>query len=69
MPGLTGLDLSRKVQKIRPNFPFVIATGYRDDLTRETIIKSGVNYVLSKPVMLRELSSVIRTILDDINSN
>ena len=30
MPGMTGLDLAKKIKQIYPNIPIIIATGYAE---------------------------------------
>jgi PAS domain S-box-containing protein len=63
MPRLTGVDLVRHLQKIRPDIPIVICTGYRERLSREDIEKLGINEIMIKPVEARQLAEVVQRIL------
>lgn len=64
MPHMTGSDLSRQIQDIRTGIPIIIITGYGDKLADDTQKLCGINKVIGKPVVTRELASAIREILD-----
>ncbi len=61
MPGMTGIELARRIRQMRPGLPIVLATGYADlpadvdlDLPR-----------LGKPYRQAELASLLATMLKD----
>lgn len=56
MPGMTGLELIRRVFEDRPGLPVVLATGYSD---LETSLEPEI-VQLRKPFAQRELSAAIR---------
>ncbi len=56
MPGMTGLELARRMRQIRPEIPIILATGYSDMLERRT--DSNVT-TLDKPYHLEKLSTII----------
>jgi signal transduction histidine kinase/ActR/RegA family two-component response regulator len=64
MPDLTGPDLAAAARHLRPDLPIVLATGFLDDVARATVATLGIDYVLSKPYTLRDLSTALRTVLE-----
>ncbi len=64
MPNMTGLDLSKKLQKLRSEIPIIIMTGYGDNLTDATLRKHGIKQVIGKPIVMKELANAIRQDLD-----
>ncbi|MFH1061213.1 MAG: PAS domain-containing protein [Pseudomonadota bacterium] len=67
MPGLTGLDLTWAVRRLRAELPVVLCTGFSDALTQERAQAAGVSEVLLKPVLRRELALALRRALDASN--
>jgi CheY-like chemotaxis protein len=64
MPGLTGLELSEKIQGIRKDIPIVLCTGYSKNITRQRLKSTGIRAFLMKPVTQYALSTTLRDILD-----
>ena len=64
MPGLNGIELAREIQKIRPDIPIILCTGFSEKVTEETAAKSGIKKLVMKPLERRKLAKVIRAILD-----
>ncbi len=64
MPKMTGLALARKVKALRANVPVIICTGYSDSVSAGEVSAAGINYLLMKPLEIRELSLSIRNALD-----
>ncbi len=64
MPGLTGLNLAKRILKESPGFPIIISSGYSSILNRNRAEKSGIRKILSKPFSISELASAIREVLD-----
>ncbi|MBP2308045.1 PAS domain-containing protein [Azospirillum melinis] len=61
MPGImSGVDLARSAQRLRPDLPVVLATGYSEEVARAT----GV-MVLPKPYRIDHLVEVLDTLLTD----
>ena len=57
MPGLSGVDVARKAQELRPELPTILITGYADpNMTNDAI--AGVQ-LLRKPCRLQELAAAI----------
>ena len=64
MPDMNGLDLARKLLKIRGNIPIVLCTGYNDDISPDKARVAGIKDFLLKPQSKHELNRAIRRILD-----
>lgn len=64
MPGLNGTDLASMMKEIRPDLRVIIITGFADDLSGETLARTGVSDVILKPMLLDEFSKIIRRTLD-----
>jgi PAS domain S-box-containing protein len=64
MPKLTGLDLAEKIFQVRPGFPVVLCTGFDVTLNEEKIFSNGLQAIIYKPILRREMATVVRKILD-----
>ena len=64
LPKMNGIVLSRKIQKIRPDIPIILCSGVREFGTEEQAKSMGVKAYLTKPLTKRELSLVVREVLD-----
>jgi DNA-binding response OmpR family regulator len=64
MPKMTGVVPARRVKAIRPDVPVIICTGYSDSLSAGEVSDAGIDYLLMKPLEIRELSASIRNALD-----
>ena len=59
MPGMSGVELARRVREDHPTVPVLLATGYSDE-----ILKQGSEFaVLSKPFGAAELSKALSSLL------
>lgn len=66
MPGMTGLELARRMRQIRPELPIILATGYSDLTQRRT--EPGVT-TLDKPYHLEKLAAMIaRAMARDVDA-
>jgi DNA-binding NtrC family response regulator len=62
MPVMTGLDMARKVKKIRPKIPVILHTGYSDSLNDQD--RGLIEAFFMKPVRIHEIAKSIREIID-----
>jgi PAS domain S-box-containing protein len=62
MPGMTGVQLARAIQAIRPATPVVLCTGYKEAMA-ETEHLGGIRKVLLKPVGMKALSGALDELL------
>jgi len=56
MPGISGVELARRMRQIRPDLPIVLATGYSDFTQRR--LEPGM-VILHKPYLLEKLATTI----------
>ena len=57
MPGMNGVELGREVQRLYPDLPFVLTSGYSHVLAKE----GGHGFeLLQKPYSVDALSRVLR---------
>lgn len=64
MPHLSGADLAREVQRIKPGLPVILCTGFSERIDAERASTIGCQGFLMKPVSLRELALLVRKVLD-----
>ncbi|MDA3897914.1 MAG: response regulator [Desulfobacteraceae bacterium] len=65
MPGLTGVDLSKEILKIRPDMPIIICTGYSSVISEENFLTIGIKKYLKKPISTKRLAMSIRQVIDE----
>ena len=63
MPHMTGLELAREFQRIRPDTPIILCSGYVAKIPVDKAKSMGVQAVVSKPVSRRTIAEVIRGVL------
>ena len=61
---MSGEDLLREAQRIRPHVPVVVCTGYSASMTPERAYALGAAGYLTKPLSVNELALQVRRILD-----
>ncbi len=64
MPKMTGDELARKMAAIRPDLPMILCTGYSDQRIHYRAAGFGVNAIIYKPLVKKELAETIRGLLD-----
>ncbi|WP_394789581.1 ATP-binding protein [Rhodoferax sp.] len=66
MPGYCGVDLVREAQRIRPELPVALASGYITAEIEQSAIQEGVKALIHKPNDVEELCATVqRLILDN----
>ncbi len=60
MPGMTGLDLRKKIAEIRPDLPVLLLSGYTTMLDETTARASGFARILMKPITIEQLDLAVR---------
>jgi len=63
MPGMTGLELSKKILMDIPDQKIVICTGYCPNLTPSIAREAGVLEIIQKPISITKLSTVVNSAL------
>ncbi|MBW1988003.1 MAG: PAS domain S-box protein [Deltaproteobacteria bacterium] len=64
MPKLTGVELIKSMQGVRPELPVILCTGYSQSLDPAKARELGVSGFLMKPVQSRDLAELLRQVLD-----
>ncbi|MFY7866329.1 hybrid sensor histidine kinase/response regulator [Roseateles sp.] len=63
MPDLSGLDLARQLQQIRPDLPVILSSGYMSDALQAQAQAAGIKALLRKEMSLEELGPMIAKLL------
>jgi PAS domain S-box-containing protein len=64
MPNMTGLQLSKEIRKIKPEIPIILCTGFSENVNEQNFKSMGINAFVMKPVVRKEIASIIREVLD-----
>ena len=64
MPEMTGVDLARKLLKMRKDIPIILCTGYNDNISADKAKRVGIKEFLFKPQGKHALDLSIRRVLD-----
>ena len=59
MPGMSGLDLCRRMERSWPDMPLVLVTGFRSAAMTLTALRAGACDVISKPI---QIDGLLRTL-------
>jgi DNA-binding NtrC family response regulator len=65
MPGMSGIEVLRRIRKEWPELPVVIVTGYPDVGDIDEACRLGVAGVIEKPMIVRNLAGVLDRLRDD----
>ncbi|MBI9087586.1 MAG: response regulator [Desulfobacterium sp.] len=66
MPGMTGIQLAKTIKAIRPDIPMVLCTGFSHQINGETGREMGIDGVVLKPLVKREMADIIRKVIGKI---
>ncbi len=64
MPDITGDNLAKELQQIRPEIPIILCTGYSERINDEKAKSIGVQALVMKPIVKNALAKTIRSVLD-----
>ncbi len=64
MPHMTGMQLAQELRQLRPDIPVILCTGYSEKVSAENVKAAGINELLMKPIIMRNLAETIRKVLD-----
>jgi len=65
MPGMTGLDLARRMLLMRPGLPIILCTGYSNLVDETTARGCGIQGYVMKPIAKKDIASLLRKVLDE----
>ena len=63
MPGMSGLDLARKVRTIRADLPVAVTSGFIDEALLAEADAAGVRAIIPKPTPIDELCATIQRLI------
>ena len=64
MPGITGVDLARRMLQIRPGLPIILCTGYSNLISEDRVKGMGIKGFALKPLTKKDIAALIREVLD-----
>lgn len=64
MPTVTGIELSARINRLRPDLPIILYTGMGIEPLWKEARKAGIRTILNKPLNRIELAVAIREVLD-----
>ncbi|MBU0729670.1 MAG: response regulator [Proteobacteria bacterium] len=65
MPGMDGIELTRKITKKYPEIPIIVMTGFTEDYTFDKVIEAGAADFIKKPFTIKEVMSRIARVQRD----
>jgi len=64
MPGMSGVEMVRRLQEMTGEIPVLLMSGYADDALAEKGLAEPTYLLMNKPFSLQELCTKVREILD-----
>jgi CheY-like chemotaxis protein len=64
MPDLTGDKLAEEVMRIRSDLPVILCTGYVEEALEERTKAMGIQTIIMKPILMKDLAGAVRRELD-----
>ena len=64
MPNMTGEDLAQELMRIKPGIPIILCTGFSSKIDERKASAMGIRAFVLKPVVIREIATTIRKVLD-----
>jgi len=68
MPQMTGDKLAMEIEKIRPDIPIIICTGYSERITEDKAKWIGIKAFAMKPVVMKDLANTVRKVIDGLSN-
>lgn len=63
MPGLTGIDLARKIRSLRADIPIILMSGYGGTRLAEYANSAGIYNILHKPLQSHDIAESLARVL------
>ena len=64
MPHMAGDELSAQILKLRKDIPIILCTGFSETMSEEKATSLGIKGFLLKPIVMNDLTSKVREVLD-----
>jgi len=65
---ISGWAVSKKIKEASPQVPIIFITGWGNQLSSSQLKEYGIDYVLTKPFKIDEISSVIKKAIDTVKN-
>jgi CheY-like chemotaxis protein len=65
MPNMTGVELARKLKKIRSEIPIIICSGFSEMINEDKAKAMGIRAYIMKPIVIEEIARITRKVLDE----
>ena len=65
MPRMTGVELAARIRKVRPDVPIILVTGDYDVSNSTSRTSSLFRKILTKPILMSELSTAVHEVMKD----
>ena len=69
MPKMPGDELTKEVRSIRQDIPVIVCSGLTQSLTADRVKELGINAVLNKPLLKKDMAMIVRKALDSKDQN
>ena len=69
MPNMTGDRFAGELLSIKPDIPIIICTGFSEKMSEERAGAIGIKGFLMKPVGVKDLTVMVRKVLDEANGS
>jgi DNA-binding response OmpR family regulator len=69
MPGMDGIEVLRKIKKMKKEIAVIICTAYETLETARKVMKLGADDYVTKPVDLFLLKSLVKEVLGEVNKS
>ena len=69
MPGMTGIELLKRLRQLSVTLPVIVITGHGDIALAVEAMKNGAADFLEKPLDRRELLSAVRSAMDTVTQS
>ncbi len=63
MPNMSGIDLAREIQRIRPDIPIILSTGFSEVISYQKAQSGGIRDMIMKPILKRNLIESINRVM------
>jgi len=68
MPKMSGDKFAENLMKIHSDIPIILCTGFSEIITKEKAKSIGIKGFVTKPITMRDLSIIVRKVLDVVKS-
>ncbi len=67
MPNMTGDEFAAKMMEIRDDIPVILCTGYSERISKDMAHKIGIKEFVLKPIIMSDMATTVRKVLDEAN--